>query len=173
MRRGDRMDHELKFCPCCAGTLEPREVEERERLVCSSCEYVFYLDPKLAVAVVLPFERGILLGRRAIDPRRGYWSFPSGYVDRGEVVEVAARREVLEETGLEVELDGLVGLYSDADSPVVLAVYAAHVVGGAAQAGHEVLELGVYPPDALPEMAFPHDSRIIEDWRRLLSRGHD
>lgn len=157
---------DLKFCPRCRGSLDLRPVEDKERLVCGGCEFVFYLDPKLAVAVVLPYQDGILLGRRAIDPRQGYWSFPSGYVDRGEVVELAAQREVLEETGLVVELDGLVGLYSEEGYPVVLAVYAARVVGGTLSAGDELLELGVYQPDSLPEMAFPHDRRIIQDWRR-------
>lgn len=162
---------DLKYCPRCAGRLGSSCVEHRVRLVCGECRFVFYLDPKLAVAVVVPYGEGILLGRRAIDPGRGYWSFPSGYVDRGEVVEAAAVREVREETGLGVELDGLVGLYSDEGQPVVLAVYAGRVVDGSPSPGEEMLEVAVFPADALPSMAFPHDQEIIRDWRRLRGQG--
>lgn len=166
----DELRNELNYCPRCAGRLASRPVEAKPRLVCDQCGFVFYLDPKLAVAVVLPYQGGILLGRRAISPQRGFWSFPSGYVDRGEVVEEAAVREVQEETGLEIQLDGLVGLYSRGGNPVVLAVYTGHAVGGTLAPGAEMLELGVFPPDALPAMAFPHDREIIADWRKLRAR---
>lgn len=161
---------DLKFCPRCAGHLKIVGVEGTRRPVCEVCHYVFYLDPKLAVSVLIPMGQGILLGKRAIDPRRGFWSFPGGYVDRGEVVELAAIREVYEETGLSVELGPLLSLYSSANSPVVLAVYMAAGVRGTPRAGEEVLELAVYPPDSLPEMAFPHDLRIVQDWQARKSQ---
>lgn len=162
---------EPTFCPRCGGRLEPRQVEGRQRPVCRECELVYYLDPKVAVAVIVPYQGGIVLGRRAIDPGLGRWSFPSGYVDRGEVVEEAARREVQEEIGLEVAIDGLVGVYSSPGQPVILLVFAASVTGGELRAGPEVTEVGVYPPDRLPEMAFAHDQRIIADWRRFQERS--
>lgn len=158
------------FCPRCAHRLERRDVEGHVRPVCPACDLVYYVDPKLAVAVVVPHGDGLLLGRRAIDPGRGRWSFPSGYVDRGEVLEEAAVREVKEETGLDVRLLGLVGLYSDRGRPVVLAVYAAEVVGGQPEPGPEVLELGTFRPDALPDMAFSHDDVIVADWQTFLRR---
>ena len=122
------------------------------------------------MAVVIPWEGGILLGRRAIDPGRGRWSFPSGYVDRGEVLEEAARREVSEEFGVDVRIAGLVGAYSTAGNPVVLLVYAGEIVGGTPGAGPEVDELRAFAPDALPEMAFAHDDRIVRDWLALRAR---
>ena len=91
---------------------------------------VVYLDPKLAAVVLVSDEDKLLFVRRDIEPMFGKWSFPSGYVDRGEVVEHAAVREVREETNLIVELRGLVGVYSSTDNPVVLAAYAARVTGG-------------------------------------------
>ncbi len=159
-----------KFCPACGGALQATDVEGHQRPVCQACGFVYYLDPKVAVAVIVPREDGIVLGRRAIDPGRGAWSFPSGYVDRGEVVEEAAVREVLEEIGLEIQIDGLVGLYSSAGETVVLVVYAASVLGGQLEAGPEMSELGIFPPDQLPPMAFSHDRRIIADWRRFRQR---
>jgi ADP-ribose pyrophosphatase YjhB (NUDIX family) len=161
---------EPSFCPRCGGHLVVNELEGRARPICQDCGFVYYVDPKVAVAVIVPYGEGIVLGRRDIDPGRGDWSFPSGYVDRGEVVEEAARREVEEEIGLRVAIDGLVGLYSTAGEPVILAVYAARVVGGELRVGPEMSEVGVYPPDELPPMAFSHDRCIVTDWRRFQAR---
>ena len=108
---------------------------------------------------------GIVLVQRAIEPAIGKWSFPSGYVNRGEQLERAVEREVLEECGLEVEVDGLIGLYSEQDNPIVLAVYAAEVTGGELEsADHETLDVKVFEVDELPDLAFDHDKRIIDDW---------
>jgi ADP-ribose pyrophosphatase YjhB (NUDIX family) len=159
--------HPPRFCPSCAGALRPTELEGHERPICERCGFVYYLDPKVAVAVIVPHEAGIVLGRRAIDPGKGAWSFPSGYVNRGEVLEEAAIREVEEEIGVRVAIDGLVGLYSSAGETVILAVYAGRVVGGRLEAGPEVSELAVVSPEQLPPMAFSHDRRIIADWQRF------
>jgi 8-oxo-dGTP diphosphatase len=156
-----------RFCPQCGGHLREEVVQGRSRPVCEGCGSVFWVDPKVAVAVLIPWEQGVLLGRRAIDPGMGLWSFPSGYVDRGEVLEEAACREVLEETGLDVKITGLVGVYSQRDKAVVLVAYAAEVTGGNAHPGPEVSELAGFPPDRLPSMAFSQDDEILRDWLKL------
>ncbi len=126
-----------------------------------------YLDPKLAVALILHREGQILLQQRAMEPRKGLWTFPSGYVDRGEQVERAAEREAMEELGLTVRLTHLLGLYSEPGNPVVLAVYTADtdttdtVLTIQAE---EVMATGYFAPDALPPLAFDHDLQIIADW---------
>jgi ADP-ribose pyrophosphatase YjhB (NUDIX family) len=132
---------------------------------------VLYQDPKLAVAAVIERDGRILLGRRAIDPGMGLWSFPAGYVDRGEVLEEALRREVREELALEIGIDGLVGVYSERGHPVVLVVYAAHPLPDSPplEVGPENSEVAGFPPDAFPPMAFGHDRRIVADWQRLRS----
>ena len=132
---------------------------------CTECGRVIYSDPKLATAAIIPSEGGIVLVRRAIEPALGEWSFPSGYVNRGEEVESAMRREVLEETRLEVRVGWLVGLYSRADDPVVLSVYHAEIAGGRLAAGDETSEAAIFPVDALPDLAFEHDDRIMRDWQ--------
>jgi 8-oxo-dGTP diphosphatase len=167
----DHPGAEPRYCPSCGGQLRAKVVQERARPVCTRCNSVYWHDPKVAVAVLVPWADGVLLGRRAIDPGRGRWSFPAGYVDRGEVLEEAARREVQEETGLEVELTGLVGVYSTAGNPVVLVAYAGQPRGGTAAPGPEVSELGGFAPDRLPSMAFPHDDRILRDWLALRRAG--
>ena len=100
--------------------------------------------------------------RRAIQLGYGLWSMPGGHVGRGEVVEEAAAREVQEETGLVVKIDGLVGLFSEAGNPVMVAVFAAHEVGGLLHPGPETLEVGS------PPLAFPRDEEILGQWRDAL-----
>ncbi|GBD10450.1 putative 8-oxo-dGTP diphosphatase 1 [bacterium HR23] len=151
-------------CQQCGGRLQPKVVDGRERMACPSCGAVAWQDPKLvAVALV---ERGgaLLFVRRKMEPGAGLWALPGGYVDRGEPVEEAARREVLEETGLRIEVGPLLGLYSEAGNPVVLAVYLAQEVGGTLAPGAEVDALGFFPPHALPALAFPRDERVVQDW---------
>jgi ADP-ribose pyrophosphatase YjhB (NUDIX family) len=141
--------------------------EDRERPTCPACGYILYLDPKVAVAVVLGDEHGVLLGKRRIDPGSGRWSFPAGYVNRGEVLEEAAVREVEEELGVRTQLKGLVGVYSSRGDPVVLVVYAGAILDGEPRAdGHEVSEVRRFPLDALPELAFPHDRQVLAEWKR-------
>jgi ADP-ribose pyrophosphatase YjhB (NUDIX family) len=133
---------------------------------------VVYLDPKLAVAVVIERNGSILLGRRGPNSREpGRWSFPAGFVDRGEPVEVAAVREVLEETGLSVELGPLLGLFSRRGETVVLAAYAAISAVGEPVAGDDLDLLDWFHPDDLPVLAFPHDSEIVAAWRELAVPG--
>ncbi len=161
------MSAEVTFCQRCGTPLVARFLEDRDRPTCPSCGFVHYLDPKVAVAVVLHYQGGVLLGRRNIDPGRDFWSFPAGYVNRGEVLEEAALREVAEEVGVVARLTHLVGVYSERDEPVVLVVYAAEVDSGLPRAdGHELSDVRRFDPDALPVLAFPHDTRILDDWRR-------
>ena len=155
------------YCSVCAAPLAQRA---DGHLYCESCERVTYLDPKLAVAAIVPMKSGIVLVRRGIEPAYGRWSFPSGYVNRGEQVERALEREVEEETGLQVESSWLIGLYSYPGGRVVLGVYQADVAGGRLGAGDETLAASCFALDALPELAVHHDQRIIADWlegRRL------
>jgi ADP-ribose pyrophosphatase YjhB (NUDIX family) len=127
------------------------------------------MDPKIAAVVLITVDEKLVLVKRGAEPAFGSWAFPSGYVDRGEVVEDAARREVKEETSLDVEIDHFIGLYSKTGNAVVLAVYAAHVVGGAMKAGHDALDVCLFPVDDLPPLPFPHDEQILADWKSAIS----
>src|SRR5687768_18258290 len=133
----------LAFCVACGSPTEERVVEGCLRHVCTACGQVAYLDPKLAVAVLIARDGRILLGKRGPDTREpGKWSFPAGFVERGERVEAAAAREAREEAGLDVTVGELIGLYSDEGEPVVLAVYAATAAQGEPTAGDDLTEVG-------------------------------
>ncbi len=158
----------MKFCPRCANPLIERLIERHLRPHCNSCGFIHYTGPKVAVGVIISQRGAILLNRRDIEPGRGRWSFPSGYVDVGEALTEAARREVREETGLEVEIGPLIGVYDNPKRPVVFIVYAASAVTGEPMAGQEVQEVGYFLPNELPEMAFDHDEKIISDWQETI-----
>jgi ADP-ribose pyrophosphatase YjhB (NUDIX family) len=145
--------------------MEPKQVFGRERPVCPNCDHVHFDDPKVATGVVVEHEGGILLTRRAHEPMLGHWSFPSGFVDAGEVVEEAAVREVEEETGVQVAIDRLLGVYSTRGERVIFVAYAGSVTGGSLQPGEESLEVQYFRPEELPPMAFPHDAAIMDAWR--------
>ena len=154
-----------RFCPQCGAPLEERLVGHHRRPACPRCDFVHYDDPKLAVGVVAEWEGQIVLARRNHEPRAGQWSFPSGYVDAGEVPEEAAVREAQEETGLEVRIEGLLGVYAARGERTVYVAYAGHVVGGRLRPGDECIEVGAFPYEGLPRLAFPHDADILRAWR--------
>lgn len=142
-----------------------------ERPVCARGHYTWYPDPKVAVGVVPARDGRILLVRRNHEPEYGRWAFPSGFVDAGEVVEEAAAREVLEETGVTVRLDALLGVYSRPGEQVIFIAYAGTIVSGEPVAGDEALDVAFFAPDALPELPFPHDLRVLDAWRAHRANG--
>ena len=161
----------FKFCPACGGDLEPRLLKstEPERLVCRRCGFVFYQDPKVAVATIITDERGhVLLVRRAIEPGYGKWVFPGGYVDRGEEVRSAAIREAREESGVEIRLDSLLDIYSYAGRAPVIIVYAATAIGGCLGCDDEGLEVRYFEPSAIPweELAFRSTHEALREFLR-------
>ena len=165
------MNQQDRFCPSCGGTLEARFAPGGARPVCAACGSVIFYDPKLAATTVVESGGRVLFVRRLTQPGYGLWSLPGGYVDRGEVVEQAAAREVLEETGLRVEITGLVGLFAESGHPVVVAAYHCHSVRGDAAPGPEVSQLGYFALDSLPPLAFDRDREILRAWWWLIRDG--
>jgi ADP-ribose pyrophosphatase YjhB (NUDIX family) len=148
-----------RYCPVCGGELESRVIKASDpmRLVCTTCGFVFYLDPKLAVgAIVIDDEGRIVLVKRAIEPGYGKWVFPGGYVDRGEEVQLAAVREAREETGLDVRIERLLNIYSYPGRAPVIIVYTARMTGGCLACDDEGLEARFFDPAAIPwdQLAF-------------------
>jgi ADP-ribose pyrophosphatase YjhB (NUDIX family) len=156
----------MKYCPECAGSFTEEMVHGKVRPVCQMCGYVFYQGPKLAVGVVAVEGGRVLLQKRDAGPRKGTWTFPSGYVELGESPEEAAVRETREETNLEVHLDRLLGVYTNPSHSVSLLVYVGRVVGDLSSLANNK-QAALFPLDNLPQLAFEHDRQILDDWRRL------
>jgi ADP-ribose pyrophosphatase YjhB (NUDIX family) len=164
-----------RFCPRCGGSLGSRALKAAEppRLVCQACGFVFFLDPKVATGAIFSLDGGVLLVQRGIEPSYGKWVFPGGYVDRGESLEAAAIREVKEESGLDVRLTRLLGVYSSPGNPVILIAYVGEVTGGSVQVDEEGLDARVFARAEIPwgELAFPSTSQVIRDYLALAPSG--
>jgi len=167
----------MRFCPLCATALRraPVPPDQREQSVCPACEFVFYLNPKVVAGTIPEQDGRVLLTRRSINPGRGLWTFPGGFVDFGESVTDAAVRETLEETGLAVDLTGLHNVYSYPGSPVIV-VYRARVTGGTLTACAENDLLEWRAPEQIPwdALAFDSTREALREWvaaRGLMPRG--
>ncbi len=161
---------EYNFCPRCGGRLVARVLKKAdpERLVCKNCGFVFYLGPKLVAGAIFELEGEIVLVQRDIEPGYGKWTFPGGFVERGERAEDAAEREVLEECGLEIRARGIIGLYSYEGQIPAIAVFGADVIGGEPVPLDETMDVKGFPRDGLPwsEMAFPSTEQALKDYLR-------
>jgi len=160
-----------KFCPKCGGRLEQKIIQPKEppRLVCTECGFVFYLDPKLAGIAIIPWEDGLVLARRAIEPGYGLWVAPGGFVDVGELVEEAVVREVREEVFLNVRISRLLNVYSYPGRTTVIVAYVADVISGQPGGGDETLEARIFRPDEIPwdEIAFASTRDALRDYLRV------
>jgi 8-oxo-dGTP diphosphatase len=161
---------EYDFCPRCGSRLETRLIKDGdpERLVCGACGFVFYLGPKLVAGAIFELDGEVVLIQRDIEPGYGKWTFPGGFVERGERAEVAAEREVLEESGLEIEVAEIIGLYTYEGEVPAIAVFAARVLGGQPTPLDETMDVKGFPRDGLPwsEMAFSSTKQALKDYLR-------
>ena len=163
------LEPDLRFCSRCGTPLGfgPVAGEERDRLACSNCGFVSYVNPKLVVTTLPVTGRGeVMLIRRGIEPGYDRWAQPGGFLEIDETVREAAVRETLEETGLIVEPRSIVGIYSRVPAAIVVIAFEAPIVGGAPTVTHESLETRPFAPDEIPwpEIAFETSVQALGDW---------
>jgi 8-oxo-dGTP diphosphatase len=165
--------HGWRLCPRCGAELDLANAPAR--VECPACGFVAYSNPNPSASALIADDAGrLLLGRRAFEPNAGMWDSIGGFIEEGEDPLVALEREVLEETGLEVEPGAFVGVWTDVygDGPDAQSTlnlfWEATVVGGDLRAADDVAELGWFARDELPardEIAFEGVARAIETWR--------
>jgi mutator protein MutT len=164
--------HTIRFCPLCGASLmrQPVPPDFREQAVCGRCGFVFYLNPKVVAATIPEDDDRVLLTRRSIDPGRGLWTFPGGFVDFGETATDAAVRETLEETGLTVELTGLLNVFTFAAAPIIV-VYRARVTSGTITLCEENDAIEWVASKDIPwkDLAFPSTREALREW--MAARG--
>ena len=159
----------FESCPTCRGAVTIRTVDGQWRPYCPQCQVILQLGPKLVATVLVGDYSKLLMVQRSYGEEKGRWALPGGYVEQGEVVEEAAAREALEETGLKVDITGLVGLFSAPGRAIVVAAYGAKAIGGALTTeSWEIDGAGYFSVDDLPPLAFPQDDRIIAQWVQML-----
>jgi ADP-ribose pyrophosphatase YjhB (NUDIX family) len=157
-------DDAPRFCAKCGAALRPRNGDPHPE--CTACGRIAYRNPAVGVAVVILAGERILLGRRSRGPYAGRWCIPCGYVDWNEDIRDAARRELREETALEVELGAVLAVHSnfhDRAKQTVGVWFRGRVIGGEARAGDDLDELGYFPLARPPELAFPTDAAVIAE----------
>lgn len=149
------------------------EGDDRERLVCSSCGYVHYRNPKIVVGSIVRHGGRILLCRRAIEPRRGFWTLPAGYMEFGEMAEDAARREAREEACAEISIDRMLAVYSIPRIGQVQIMYLASLAHPNVGAGPESLEVGMFGWDDIPwtALSFPSVRWALTQYRSVEHAG--
>jgi ADP-ribose pyrophosphatase YjhB (NUDIX family) len=145
--------------------------EDRERRICDACGFIDYVNPRIVTGVVAHAGGRILLCRRAIEPRRGFWTLPAGFMELGESAEEGARREAREEACAELEIEALLGLYSVPRIGQVQIFFRARLLNEPA-AGPESLEVGLFDWEAIPwsELAFPSVPWALNHHRATLSQ---
>ena len=133
------------------------EGDNRERLICADCGYILYDNPKIVVGSVARWGDKVLLCRRAIDPRRGFWTLPAGYLELNEATSAGAQREALEEANARIEIEGLLAVYDIPRLSQVQLVYRARLTDDQIAPGIESLEVGLFRWDEIPwaDIAFP------------------
>ncbi|MDZ7372517.1 MAG: NUDIX hydrolase [candidate division KSB1 bacterium] len=166
---GPMAEPEILYCPKCGASMVHEMREGRRRPVCSRCGYVHYWNPAPAVAVVILQNGQVLLVRRKYEPRQGLWSLPAGFVEWDEDIREAAVRETKEETGCDVAVRELLGVYSafdDERTHVVLIVFRGELLGGRLQAGDDASEVRFFPLASLPDdFAFRVHRQVLEEIR--------
>lgn len=159
----------LSFCSRCGAALSFGALpeESRDRLACAACGFIAYVNPRLVVTTLPVTDAGeAVLIRRGIEPGRGSWAQPGGFLEVDETVTEAAIRETLEETGLLVEPGEIIGLYSRLEAAVVVVLFEARIVSGAFTPNPEALEVRAFAPDRIPwdGIAFTTTYWAIRDW---------
>jgi len=149
----------MKFCSACGASLilEIPEGDNRERHVCGQCETIHYVNPKNVVGCLLSWQGRILLCKRAIEPRSGYWTLPAGFMENGESTQQGAAREAFEEAHAQAQDLQLFGVYNLPRISQVYIMFSGVLKDGFAEAGEESLEVRLFDEDEIPwqELAFP------------------
>jgi ADP-ribose pyrophosphatase YjhB (NUDIX family) len=149
------------------------EGDNRERMVCPDCGFINYENPKIVVGSVCLWEERILLCRRAINPRRGFWTLPAGYLELHESTSAGAIREAWEEAQATIAIDGLLAIYDIPRISQVQIMYRARLVTPAFAAGPESLEVKLFAWEEIPwdELAFPSVRWALEHYRDCVATG--
>lgn len=152
------------FCSQCATPMAAATLGGKLRPQCPACGFVAWRNPAPVGMAVIEHEGQLVMIRRSAAPLADYWAPPAGYVECGESVPAAVRREAREECGLDIELDGLIGVYSQADVDVLIVAYRARSIGGSLRAGDDASDVRLFAAQQLPPQASPVAGSATDLW---------
>ena len=146
--------------------------DERERLVCKDCGFIHYENPRVIVGSVVVHDGKFLLCKRAIEPRKGFWTLPAGFLELGETTAAGAKREAWEEARAEIEIDALLAVYDVLQVHQVQIFYRAKLVSPRFEPGPESEEVELFAWDDIPweQIAFPTVRWVLDAWREVADR---
>jgi ADP-ribose pyrophosphatase YjhB (NUDIX family) len=149
------------------------EGDNRERMICADCGFVLYDNPKIVVGSVARWGERILMCRRSINPRRGYWTLPAGYLELNESTSAGAEREAWEEAQAKIAIEGLLAIYDIPRISQVQLIYRARLISDRVAAGPESLEVALFGWDEIPweEIAFPSVRWALQHEREARRSG--
>jgi ADP-ribose pyrophosphatase YjhB (NUDIX family) len=168
-KQPDSAPESIIYCPHCATMMVTQTIGDKPRRVCPSCKFIFFTDPKVGVGVLVIEEEKVLLVKRGMNPEKGKWSIPAGFLDYGEDPQITAAREVKEETNLQINITGLLDIYFNSEALAqggasIFILYRAEVVAGDLRAGDDAEEASFFGRDELPELAFTSTQDALDRW---------
>lgn len=158
---------EVRFCPRCGNAVIQEERFGRQRAVCPRCDWVYFADPKVAVAALTLQQGKVLLVQRSNEPFRNLWTLPAGFVDAGEDPAQAVVRECLEETGFTMRVTGLLDVLAGQEHPRgahILIIYRGEIQSGELKPGDDANQAGFFDLNHLPPLAFASTQLILDRW---------
>jgi 8-oxo-dGTP diphosphatase len=161
-----------KFCPRCGSDLEGKFLDHQQRLQCQNepCDFIYYHNPIPAAGAIVIKDNHVLMVKRAVAPKIGWWCIPAGFMEWAEHPSQTAVRELAEETGLVVRLKSLFEVYSGEDDPrlnAVLILYLAEETGGDLRAADDAQDVKYFSFDNLPDkIAFASHHQALADYRK-------
>ena len=161
------MDELIKYCPECGTAVVVQQRFGRSRAVCPACDHVHFRDPKVAACVLVEQDGKILLVKRVMEPMRGKWTLPAGFVEAAEDPRSAAARECLEETGLVVDVGELFDVIfgrEHARGASIVIVYRASVREGRLEANDDAEEARFFARDDIPPLGFEATKQVVGWW---------
>jgi ADP-ribose pyrophosphatase YjhB (NUDIX family) len=165
----------MKYCSYCASPVELRipEGDNLPRFVCDQCNTIHYQNPNIVAGCIPEWEGKLLLCRRAIEPRHGFWTLPAGYMENDETTIEAARRETVEEAGANVEISDLFAVINLPHINQVYMMFRAQLREPDYSAGTESLEVKLFEEDEIPwdDLAFPVIEQTLKRYYSDLARG--
>jgi len=158
---------DIKYCPRCGEKFELMEliVPNKKYLVCNNCKFIYYLDPKLVVISLIVNEKNeVLLLKRNERPSKGLWGFPGGYVERGDNLYRAIKSEIVEETGLDAEIEGIIATHTLDNDETIQITFKAVSVNGIPKVNEESIDARFFSKEEIPwnSLAFETTKEILK-----------